>query len=373
MDHGPIIQKPIGEMGKYLKSLIPLNIPQTYALNPMFDAVAKEQRIRDGIVAFRDFLYLLCDRLISDGHLYAKPQKNPKSPTNYPFLVNLTALLTEMGYYGRLTDNGNSLLIRDLPSCTASIDEKGKVKLPKISVPKQIECLRFLALCGLTFTGIDLEAPKPERSKTEPLEVMFPDNPVMLTGLKVMAIADKKLRVERSRNDDFFLRCDYRVIKAEDTDPLDMLRDILYPLPEKVRAYALELHQRYIDRGMTCVTIVSSFEVHFAYSYLKNSKRVLSSRDIYSLRIWDLALSINNGYCLFVRAHNTDKYAEVIETFPLPLQETIAKGYGCDRKLRNERCQHGCQGFRIALDDSALDIGEEIMMWLDPEMRYAIK
>jgi hypothetical protein len=156
-------------------------------------------------------------------------------------------------------------------------------------------------------------------------------------------------------------------MKAEDTDVLDVLKDILHPLPEKLQKFALELHQRYIDMGMTCVTINDN-AVHFAYSYIKNSKRALSTRDIYQLRVREFALSMKYGYCLVVRAKKTDKYADVIDNFPLSLQEKIAQGYGCDRKLRNERCQGGCQGIRIPLDNSILKIKRDIEIWLDNEV-----
>lgn len=162
-------------------------------------------------------------------------------------------------------------------------------------------------------------------------------------------------------------RCDYRLIKAEDTDIFDVLKDFLYPLPEKLQKFALELHQRYIDMGMTCVTINDN-AVHFAYSYIKNIKRTLSTREIYQRRVWEFALSMKYGYCLVVRAKKTDKYADVIKKFPLSLQEKIAQGYECDRKLRNERCQGGCQGIRIPLNDSILSISKDIETWLDKEV-----
>jgi hypothetical protein len=186
-----------------------------------------------------------------------------------------------------------------------------------------------------------------------------------------MSIADIELRVKMYKSDnnhDNLLWCDYRLMKAEDTDVLDLLKDFLHPLPEKVQKFALELHRHYIDMGMTCATIISTFEVHFVYSYIKNSRRVLSSQDVYQLRIWEFALSTRYGYCLVVRAKKTDKYADISEKFPLSLQEKIAKGYGCDRKLSNEPCQGGCQGIRLPLDDSILSISKDIETWFDKEV-----
>lgn len=67
----------------------------------MFENVASEENIRNGVIAFRDFVYLFCDRLISDGHLYAKPQKT-KNPTDYPFLHNVNHLLIDIGNHSKL-------------------------------------------------------------------------------------------------------------------------------------------------------------------------------------------------------------------------------------------------------------------------------
>ncbi|MDR0326322.1 MAG: hypothetical protein LBI19_09540 [Oscillospiraceae bacterium] len=363
-NHGEAVtQKPISEYAKYLKNLIPANIPETYALKPMFEHVASEENIRKGVIAFRNFLYLFCDRLISDGHLYSKPLKT-KNPTDYPFLHNINHLLIDIGYHGKLTESGDSLLITEIPSFT---DPK-----PKIPVSKQIECLRFLTLCGFVFTGIDLEAKTLNISEAQPIEVSYPNNPILLTGLKALSIASIKLRVRFYNNADNLLRCDYRVMKTEDTDVLNVLKDILHPLPEKLQKFALELHQRYIDMGMTCVTLYDN-EVHFAYSYIKNSRRALSIRDIYQLRVWEFGLSMKYGYCLTVRTKKTEKYADVIEKFPLYLQEKISQGYGCDRKLRNERCQGGCQGIRIPLDNSILEMKRDIEIWLDNEMPSSLK
>ncbi|MCL2576506.1 MAG: hypothetical protein FWE27_00440 [Defluviitaleaceae bacterium] len=373
IQHEPITVKPISEVAKFKKNLIPTNIPDTYALNPMFEIIASEENIRKGVIAFRDFLYLFFDRLISDGHLYAKPPKKPSSMADYPFLHNITNILVEIGYYSKPAEGGDSLLITEIPSCTVSTEENGKIKKPKIPFSNLIECLRFLTLCGFGFNSFDLESKTLNISEAQPLEISYPNDPILLTGLRALSVADMELRTGRRYwNDNNLLRCDYRLLQAEDTDILDVLKDFLNPLPEKIQEFAVKLHQRYTDVGMTCVTIIDG-QYHFAYSHIKNSRRTLSSRDIYQLRVWEFAYSIKNGYCLFVRAKKTDKYTDIIEKFPSYLQEKIAKGYGCDRKLRNERCQGGCQGICIPLDDSILNISEDIEIWLDNEVPSSLR
>ena len=358
-NHGEaVMQKPVREYAKFIKGLLPANIPETYALKPMFANVASEENVRNGVIAFRDFLHLFCDLLISDGHLYTKPKKT-KSLTDYPFLHNINNLLIDIGYYGKLSENGDSLLITELPLIA---DQK-----PKIPVSKQRECMQFLSHCGFVFTGIDLNSKTFVFSQGQLFEVSYPDNPILLTGLKALSIADMELReTRRYWNDDNLLRCDYRLIKAEDTDMIDVLKDFLKPLSEKLQEFVLELHQRYIDMGMTCVMITDD-QYHFAYSYINNSRRALSPREIYQMRVWEFAISMKYGYCLAIRAKKTDKYIDVVEKFPLFLQEKITQGYGCDRK-RNELCQGGCQGIRIPLDDSVFEIKQDIEIWLDNEV-----
>jgi len=371
--HGAIDIKPIGEVAYFLKSLIPVNIPDNYAIKPMFEEIANEENIRSGVVAFRDFLYLLFDRLITDGHLYAKPQKKTSGMADYPFLHNLTNMLVDIGYHGILSENGQSLSITNLPLCTTSVDKNGRKTKPKIAVSSQAMCLRFLTLCGFDFNGIDIDATKLNITDSQMYEVSYPDNPALLTGLKVMSIADMELRVGRRYwGDNNLLRCDYRLLKAEDSDMLDVLKDFLHPLPEDLQKFAANLHQRYTDMGLTCVMTILG-DVSFAYAYIRSGQKALSPREIYQRRIWAFSYSIKSGYCLFVRPKKTDKYMDIIEKFPLYLQEKISEGYGCYRKFGRERCQVDCQGICVPLDDSILSIANDIETWLDNEMPSALR
>jgi len=357
----------LSEVAAFQKNLIPVNIPEIYALNPMLLSIASDENIRKGVIAFRDCLLSLLDRLISDGHLYAKPS----SKGDYPLLGYISNLLLDTGYYGKLAESGDSLLITELPSCTASIDGNGKKKSPLIPVSGQIECLRLLTRCGFVFAGIDLDAKKPDISQCS--AVSYPSNPHLLTGLKAMAVAELELRTTRRySNDNNLLRCDYRMLKAEASDMSDVLKDFLYPLPEKTQEFALKLHRRYTDKGLTCINTRLGI-ISFAYVYTGNSRRAMSERDIYAKRVWEFSYSIKNGYCLFVRAKKTDKYADIIEKFPAFLQEKIAQGYGCYKKLGRERCQVDCQGIGLPLDDSILDISGDIETWLDNEMPGALR
>jgi len=350
--HDPIMIKPINEVAEYLKNLVPPNIPEMYSLKPMIKNISDEENIRSGVIAFRDFIYLFCDCLISAGSAYAKPPKKPSGMKDYPFLHNITNLLIDIGYYGILSANGHSLLIADLPLCIATIDANGKKKPPKVSANAKAECFKFLTLCGFIFTDT---------------EVFYPRNPLMLTGLKALSVADMELRTDRRYwNDNYLLRCNYRLIKAEEADIAEELEDFLHPLSDKLREFAIKLHKRYVGMGMTC-TLSILRDTSYSYGYISKNRKISSSRDEYALRVFEFCYSLRNGYCLFVRAKKTAKYADIIAAFPQDLREKITAGYGCYKKLGGTRCQGECQGICIPLDDKMLGIREEIERWLDKE------
>lgn len=372
-EHHEVTLKPINEVAEYKRNLIPMNIPNDYTLKSIFNNIASDENIRNGVIAFRNFLLSFFDRLIADGHIYAIPPKKPSSMSDYPFLNNISNLMVDIGYYGKLSINGDSLIINELPSCSASIDANGKKKSPKITFASQIECFRFLALCGFDFNGIDLDGKSLNISEYQPLIVSYPQNSILLIGLKVLSIADMELRLERRYwNDHNLLRCDYTLITAEPVDITDVLKNFLFTLPDDIKEFALELHQRYIDFGLTC-TISILDDVSFSYALIDKRNLSLSSRDKYQKRIWAFSYSMRNGYCLFVRAKKTDKYTDVIKEFPLFLQEKIAQGYGCYRKMGRERCLGDCQGIRFALDDSVLGLRNDIITWLDNEMPSSLR
>ncbi|MCL2218241.1 MAG: hypothetical protein FWB91_14655, partial [Defluviitaleaceae bacterium] len=214
--HHKVTIKPISEVAAFMKNLIPADIPEIYALNPLFNNIASEESIRAGVIAFRDFLYLFFDRLILDGDMYATPPNKPRSMTDYPFLDGISNLLSEIGYHGVLAESGDSLLVAQMSSQIAT----------KITNSNMIKCLRFLTICGFVFSDIDLDSKNIKILEALPLEVSYPNNPSMITGLKALSVANMELRTTRKFwNDHNLLLCDYRPIKAEPTETHEILKD----------------------------------------------------------------------------------------------------------------------------------------------------
>ncbi len=359
--------KTLKDMAKHLKNVITSEIPETYAINPVFENISNEESIREGVLAFRNFLYQLCDVLIVEGDLHDNHKKIAHAfddrvtiSVYFPFLHNVKCLLLNIGFHGVLTESAESLIVSN------------NIFNTKIPVSKSIECLRFLTNCGILIDGIDLNEKKPDLSKAEKIKISYPDNPAMLTGLKVMAAAEIELdrntdksKVNKSstisycRFSDILLRCDYRVLKNNRADEvISILKDTMKPLSANVQDFVLQLHQRYLDKGLKCDVDIKDLWIKVEYSYK-------------SKEIWGINVSLNNGYQINIKAKNTHKYADVIEKFPLFIQEMIEKGYGCGIKRGiSDHCNGGCQGFRFLLDNSIIDVGNTIETWLDTELSF---
>jgi hypothetical protein len=356
------MQKTLKDMAKHLKNVITSEIPETYAINPMFENISNEEDIRQGVLAFRNFLYQLCDILIVEGDSYDNHKKNAHEfddrvtiSVYFPFLHNVKCLLLNIGYYGVLTESARSLTVGN------------NIFNTKIPPSKSIECLRFLTDCGILIDGIDLNEKKLDLSKAGRIIISYPDNPSMLTGLKVMAIAEiefdksmvnKSNTISYCRFSDILLRCDYRVLKNDETDVISLLKDTMKPLSANVQDFILQLHQRYLNKGLKCNMEIKDLWIKIKYSYK-------------SKEIWGINVSLNNGYQINIKAKNTHKYADTIEKFPSFIQEMIEKGYGCGIKRGiSDHCNGGCQGFRFSLDDSIIDIRNAIETWLDTELSF---
>lgn len=340
--------KTLQDVASYLKDIMVSETNKIYAINPVYTNIKNQEDICDGVMAFRAFLIRLYDMLYTNSEDYYKSKKVAHEYENrttlsvyYPFLHNVKTILMNIGYHGVLVEDKQSL------SCGNNVLEI------KLSVKRTLECLRFLANCGICIDGVDLNKKRQKLSDIKSIKITYPDNPTMLIGLKVMAIAE--IDYGTLVNQDVFLRCDYRALKKDATDVLTILQDTIRPLSEDVQDFILKLHHRYLDKGVTCVVEIKGFHIYMKYRYKRKD-------------LWGVNVSLNNGYHINVKSKKTHEYAPIIETFPSILQELIAKGYGCGRKREIGHCDGGCRGLTISLDDSVLEIQDDIEKWFDQEL-----
>lgn len=377
---GDPMQKPLQELVKYLKANILTEIPEAYVINPMFSYIAEEGRIRNGILAYREFLYQLFDSIITDADLFDKPKKIADKTTDtinlsleYPFLRNLAMVLIHIGIHAEFSQSSDSLVLNGSQLHTA---------LKGTRISKAIEYLQYLTNCGIYFSGIDLAGNKPNLSNAEILEVTYPDNPNMLIGLKVMAIAQLKaskcgLKLETGSYgadlDTIFLRCDYRALGGKKIQPVFMIQDVVKSFPIDMQEYLLKLHLYYMDAGCKYNTKDLCLRISFIYSH----------KDFGT--IGSINISPVNGCVIKINAKNINDYIDMVKNFPVPLLEAVINGYSCAKTDNPDNCKQKCGGYKFSIDGKQyfkcrhlnfyiplidLTYSQVIEDWLDKELTY---
>jgi hypothetical protein len=351
------MQKTLNEMADFMQKLLPPEIPAEFEIDTMFHDISDIGSMRNGVRAFKDFMRKVYDRLKTDGGQFDKPRKEAHEFSDgvniseaYPFINNIAVFLMNMGLHGVLAENNGTLLMNDMETFTA----EGRTHLPKtnISDVRKIECMRFFTDCGMCFGGIDTDNKKPIQTST-PIVITYPESPVMLTGLKVMAAAQQIMT--KRHISDILIRCDYRVLAGEETEILPLLKDLLHYMPADLHEFIIKLHTDYMSMGYKFETRISN---NVIFTYFCRSKE-----------LWRFNISINNGHNITIKAKNTDKYPGLINKMPKRLQEKIAGGYGCGKKMgKTSSCDGGCRGFRIPLDAAFMEISGIVKEWIYSEV-----
>jgi len=351
----------LNELAAYYQKLLPHSIPTYYEIAPTLLGACDEASIRKGVPAYRDFMHHLYGHLTVNGGLYVPPKKtnndadehhSASSPT-HQFIRSVAIILSNIGIHGVLNDTLDALIMGNIEAFTVG----NRISSQKMTNKRKMQCLQLLTDCGLCINGVELggKAPIPT---SEPILITYPKNPHMLTGLKIMATAQHELGTRH--RDEILQRSDYRALANKQPEALSVLKDLLLHLPLGVQAFMLDLHRDYMKHGFKCNTYYGS---DTRFEYFCRSKE-----------LWRFNMTFNNGHNITIKATNTDKYPELVKQLPHWLQERIALGYGCGKKMGiTTHCDSGCRGYCIPLDESVIEIGPVVRKWLEAEVACITK
>jgi len=343
--------KPLRDFAKHLKELVQ-DVPVDYSINAIYKGIAGEESIRNGVLAFRDFLCHFFDYIVANADLHDEPKPNANRvwgginfTMDYPFLRDMAAVLMNIGIYGELNTSGDALVL--------SGDEL-LVVLKKAKVSKAAVYLRYLSDCGIEFFGVDLDTEKPNLAKVSLLEVSYPDNPAMLIGLKMMANAQLEINKKRFKAgtwacvntiDNVFLRCDYNALGEDEVEQISLINAIIKPFPAETQKLVLTLHQRLLDSGFKCEVTTgrnSAIGFYLLYAFKTKPKRVVQAS-------WMIGITPNN--CgIKIDAKNASEYSDVIEKFPHDLLALIRNGSGCINHPASHESELESTGYKFIVN-----------------------
>lgn len=343
-------------MSTYLKNLLPTKIDEDYCIDPEFLEFRDKKDVQKGVIAFKECLSEIYDYISKNTHYYDRTLNQEKIKSShinlsdtYPILNNVKSVLFNIGYFGTHDFANARVVIKEKDVLRQLINNQGIVMKMKISNPKLNEVLDILIDCGFLFQNVE---------KENNIVVNYPRNLFLLLGLKVLSTLERNRSGKGHHN--VFLRCDYRRFSKQDRDIDKSLQSTLTGLTQELQDEVLEIHRYLLDLGLTCVFDV--FYMQVRYMYLLGKREVLT-----------VSLSIESGYRLLIKTKKLEKYRDRLNHFPKELQETIDKGYGCNKKLYNQPCQMGCHGYSFLVDSNVSMIKEYIKEWIEMECNTSRK
>lgn len=100
------MRKTLQDLAKYLKEIVVPETDEAYAINPIYANVSDEGNIREGVIAFREFLIRLYDVLYTQEEVFDSSKKVAHEYENrttlsvyYPYLHNVRTILMNIGYH----------------------------------------------------------------------------------------------------------------------------------------------------------------------------------------------------------------------------------------------------------------------------------
>lgn len=347
-----------GDMARFLQYLIPSDIPSDYPIEKGYLNWGDLSKTKEAIVAFRDYLVKMCDCINSDEEL-SKTQKKGKEKyydettlsVEFPFLNNIRSILMNIGISGELTSS-STIFVKDWAtlSLKRSLNKSSTTKLSNAQTKKT---LQFLERTGFDFAGIDVQKKKIDTS-VQNIEISYPGNDLVMLGLKMLGLAQDE---HASRDvDDILLRCCYYVLNNRKIDSEIVLKDYTKGLSTSVSDFVFALHKAFIELGMTCNVELRMMNYHFIYFY----KRRMICR---------FSVSVHQGFRMVVKPKKTEKYEDLIRSFPKELRKKILLGYGCNKKSGSGHgnCQNGCAGIAFPLNKNISRYTTEIKKWIQAE------
>ena len=223
------MKKDLSYVCNYLKALVIPDMPDDFVVAEKFKHGLTEDEIRKGILAFRDFLYVLFDKLAAD-----KDKIDVKTGSKYdidgyigdngdgnifkcfPSICDLGIILFSLGFHGILeTSHENKLTVNseDLFTVISPKSERW-YSLVKMSDDRKLEMFHLLSDFGLRFDGADF-LEEVDFSKVKQFDIAYEKNNYFIVGLKMIAEAAANVKSPYIGLSGTFLRCDFYPLANE--------------------------------------------------------------------------------------------------------------------------------------------------------------
>ncbi|MCL2360485.1 MAG: hypothetical protein FWC73_01570 [Defluviitaleaceae bacterium] len=238
-------QLDLADICKHLKAAVIPHTPEDFILAEAFKLGLLDDELRAGIAAFRSFLYELYDALASGKDRFDVKTgiKNGTLPARFPIIEDLGAILFQMGIHGKLeTEPRNELIIHGEDMLHVSKMQKYK-HINKMSKMRKIELFDFLSSLGFYFEDVDF-SDDIDFSTIGTFYAQYENDESLLTGLKLMALAQANVRAKYDRYSTILMRGDfYPLANAKPKPPIVNITEYVNTQPPDIKEWVIGLDE----------------------------------------------------------------------------------------------------------------------------------
>ena len=236
-------QLDLADVCNHLKAAVIPHTPEDFIIAETFRLGLSDDALKTGIAAFRSFLYALYDALANgkDRFDVKTGVKEGTLPARFPIIEDLGAILFQMGMHGKLeTEPRNELAIYGEDMLHVSKMQKYK-HLNKMSKTRKMELFNFLSELGLYFEDADFSEDV-DFSKISIFYVQYENGDSLLTGLKLMALAQANVKAKYDRYATLLMRGDfYPLANASPKTPIVNITEYANTQPPDIRKWIVSL------------------------------------------------------------------------------------------------------------------------------------
>ena len=229
----------------HLKAAVISYTPEDFNIAQKFWLGLSDEELRAGIVAFRTFLHALYDALANSKDRFdVKTSKlDGTLPARFPIIEDLGAVLFPLGFHGRLeTEPKSELIVHGADLLEVSKMQKYK-HMNKMTNRRKMELFDFLSEMGFYFEEADFSN-SVDFSKIGVFYVQYENDDSMLTGLKLMALAQANVKAKYDRYTPILMRGDfYPLQNAEPKPPTVNLIDYANTQASEIKEWLINLDQ----------------------------------------------------------------------------------------------------------------------------------
>ncbi|MDR1687171.1 MAG: hypothetical protein LBS21_00995 [Clostridiales bacterium] len=269
------MKKDLSFVCDYWKKLVMPPLPENFVVAPHFTHGLTDDEIRKGIAAYREFLYLLYDKLAENkdkidaesGRTYdpygeLSGDGTARIKKRFPAFFDLPMIILTLGYHGKIETHPDiRLTVRGADTFIVidPVTEKYQ-SLIRMKSERKIEMFRLLTEAGLEFkcadfkTGADFSK-EVDFSKIETVHIKSAKNKYLPVGLKLIAdaITNNKYYIKlENLFGGIILRGDFKPLQNAVAKKYKLnVRDYANAQPPEVKEWILDIDTLLSENGCT--------------------------------------------------------------------------------------------------------------------------